>query len=309
MRAADYRVPFNRPHRTGNEPALLAEVMSGVLTGNGPFNLRAAGLLSPLVGGGSCLLTPSCTHALEMAALLLDLAPGDEVILPSFTFVSTANAFVLRGAVPVFVDIRGDTFNIDESLVEAAVTSRTRAVVPVHYGRRRLRPRPARRDRRAARNRPGRGQRPWSRRSIPWRSARLVRGAGDPELPCHQEHPVRRGRGLVVNDETLLARAEVLREKGTDRSRFDRGQIDKYTWVDSGRATCSPTCSPLSWRPSWSSSTKSSAGATGSGAPTTNGCEAGDRSRASALRKCRRSVTIPPTSTRSSCRSRSSARA
>src|SRR2546427_3578641 len=129
-----YKIPFNRPTRTTQELLNLQEVLSaGHLSGDGPFTKRCQGILESTLGVPKALLTTSCTHALEMAAMLLNFGPGDEVIVPSFTFVSTANAFVLRGAVPVFVDIRRDTLNLDERLIERAITKRTRAIVPVHY--------------------------------------------------------------------------------------------------------------------------------------------------------------------------------
>jgi dTDP-4-amino-4,6-dideoxygalactose transaminase len=128
-------IPFTVPWHLPTETSYVASALaSGLTSGDGPFTARATQLLRPLVGGSEVLLATSCTHALEMSALLLDLEPGDEVIMPSFTFVSTANAFALRGAVPVFVDCRPDTLNIDEGLVEAAITDRTRAIVVVHYG-------------------------------------------------------------------------------------------------------------------------------------------------------------------------------
>src|SRR5574337_1553297 len=127
-------IPFNQPYMTGRELEYIAQAhAAGHLSGDGPFTKRCHAWLEQRTGARKALLTHSCTAALEMAALLLDLAPGDEVIMPSFTFVSTANAFVLRGAVPVFVDIRPDTHNVDETLIEAAITERTRAIVPVHY--------------------------------------------------------------------------------------------------------------------------------------------------------------------------------
>lgn len=235
MRAADIRVPFNRPHRTGQETALLASALrDGVLTGNGPFTQMAAGLLSPLVGGAPCLLTPSCTHALEMAALLLNLGPGDEVIMPSFTFVSTANAFVLRGAVPVFVDIRPDTFNLDAAQVDTAITQRTRAIVAVHYGG--VACEMERLSTIATQhglfliedNAHGLGGR--------YRGEALGSIGALGAQSFHSTKNVQCGEGgaLVVNDRGLLDRAEVLREKGTDRTRFDRGETDRYTWVDIG---------------------------------------------------------------------------
>src|SRR5258707_872698 len=129
-----YRIPFNRPTRTDNDLRYVEQALaSGCLSGDGPFTKRCHQTLEAMSGAGRALLTTSCTHALEMAALLLDIGPGDEVIVPSFTFVSTANAFVLRGARPVFADVRPDTLNLDESRLEALVTPRTRAVVVVHY--------------------------------------------------------------------------------------------------------------------------------------------------------------------------------
>jgi len=127
-------IPFNRPYTTGNELVYISEAQrERHLSGDGPFTKRCHQWIEQRTGCAKALLTQSCTSALDLAALLLDLAPGDEVIMPSFTFVSTANAFVLRGAVPVFVDIREDTLNLDEKLIEAAITPRTRAIVPVHY--------------------------------------------------------------------------------------------------------------------------------------------------------------------------------
>ena len=127
-------IPFNRPYMTGKELSYIAEAhFNGILAGDGPFTKRCHSWLETRIGTKKALLTHSCTAALEMAAILLDFKPGDEVIMPSYTFVSTANAFVLRGAVPVFVDIRPDTLNIDEALIEAAITPKTKAIVPVHY--------------------------------------------------------------------------------------------------------------------------------------------------------------------------------
>lgn len=234
VRRAEYVVPFNRPHRTGDELLLFEQALSGVLTGNGPFTRRASELIAGLVGGGPCLLTPSCTHSLEMAALLLDLLPGDEVIMPSFTFVSTANAFVLRGAVPVFVDIRSDTFNLDETLIEEAVTPRTRAIVAVHYAgvaceMDRLSEVAERHDLVIVEdNAHGLGGR--------FRGEPLGSLGALAAQSFHATKNVQCGEGgaLVVNNRSLLARAEILREKGTDRSQFDRGEIGRYTWVDIG---------------------------------------------------------------------------
>ncbi|GAA3151617.1 dTDP-4-amino-4,6-dideoxygalactose transaminase [Planomonospora alba] len=228
-------IPFNRPHVSQNELDYLGEVLNGGLTsGDGPFTRRASGLLEEMTGAGKALLTTSCTHALEMAALLLDLRPGDEVIMPSFTFVSTANAFALRGAVPVFADCRPDTLNLDERLVEAAVTERTRAVVVVHYagvacemdGIGAV----ARRHGLAVieDNAHGLGG---SYRGRPLGSFGAMAAQS-----FHATKNVQCGEGgaLLLNDPGLVARAEVIREKGTNRSQFFRGQVDKYRWVDIG---------------------------------------------------------------------------
>jgi dTDP-4-amino-4,6-dideoxygalactose transaminase len=180
------------------------------------------------------LLTHSCTAALEMAALLLDIQPGDEVIMPSYTFVSTANAFVLRGAVPVFIDIREDTLNLDERLIEGAVTARTKAIVPVHYagvacemdtileiaGRRHLRV-----------------VEDAAQGVMSFYKGRALGSLG--ELGAYSFHETKNvvsgeGGALLVNDPALIQRAECIREKGTDRSRFLRGEVDKYTWQDIG---------------------------------------------------------------------------
>ncbi|MBG0813551.1 dTDP-4-amino-4,6-dideoxygalactose transaminase [Planomonospora sp. ID82291] len=228
-------IPFNRPHVSPNELEYLEEALRGGSTaGDGPFTRRASRLLEERLGGSRALLTTSCTHALEMAALLLGLRPGDEVIMPSFTFVSTANAFALRGATPVFADCRPDTLNLDERLVEDAITPRTRAVVAVHYAgvacemdeigaiaeRHGLAV--------VEDNAHGLGG---SYRGRPLGS--LGRLAAQ---SFHATKNIQCGEGgaLVLNDPDLVARAEVIREKGTDRSRFFRGQVDRYRWIDIG---------------------------------------------------------------------------
>lgn len=207
---------------------------SAAVAGDGPFTARATDLITKLTGGAASLLTTSCTHALELTALLLDLAPGDEVIMPSFTFVSTANAYVLRGAVPVFVDIRPDTLNLDETQLEAAVTERTKAIVVVHYGGV-----AAAMDEVLAvaakyglavieDNAHGLGG---TYRGRPLGSLGLMATQsfhGTKNVHCGE------GGALVLNDAGLVARAEVIREKGTNRSQFFRGQVDKYRWVDIG---------------------------------------------------------------------------
>ena len=228
-------IPFNHPTSAPSALDHLATaIASGKLSGDGPFTKRASEMLSALHDGAPVLLTTSCTHALEMSALLLHLQPGDEVIIPSFTFVSTANAFVLAGAVPVFVDIRPDTLCIDEEQVAAAVTERTRAIVPVHYAG-------------VPANMQSLADTALQHGlSIIEDNAHGLFGssAGQPlgtfgalsTLSFHETKNVSAGEGgaLVVNDPALLSRAEIIREKGTNRSRFFRGQVDKYTWVDVG---------------------------------------------------------------------------
>ena len=230
-----FKIPFNRADIGPHDIELLAESISaGHISGNGPFTKRAEEQITEIIGSNRTLLTTSCTHALEMSALLLRLKPGDEVIVPAFTFVSTASAFMLYGAKPVFVDVRQDTLNIDLDQAEAAITSRTRAICVVHYG------------------------------GVACEMERLVKLAKDHDLMLiednahglfakyrgkylgtfgalatqsfHETKNITCGEGgaLVINDASLAERAEILREKGTDRTKFLRGQVDKYTWVDTG---------------------------------------------------------------------------
>jgi dTDP-4-amino-4,6-dideoxygalactose transaminase len=228
-------ISFNRPFLAGRELEYVSRaVTSGSTSGDGPYTRRATELLVELTGAGSALLTTSCTHALEMTALLLDLRDGDEVIMPSFTFVSTANAYVLRGAVPVFVDCRPDTLNIDERAVEAAITGRTRAIVVVHYGgvacemdalseiaeRHGI---PIIEDNAHGLGASYRGRPLGSIGAMATQSFHATKN-----ISCGE------GGALIVNDERFRDRAEILREKGTDRSRFFRGQVDKYRWMDVG---------------------------------------------------------------------------
>lgn len=229
------RVPFNKPYLTGEEGRNIeAAHANSRLAGDGPFTKKCHAWLSAYAGGHPALLTHSCTAALEMSALLLDIQPGDEVIMPSFTFVSTANAFVLRGAVPVFVDIRADTLNLDETIIEAALTPRTKAIVPVHYA--------------------GVGCEMDSILQIAERhDLKVVEDAAQGIMSRYKNRPLGslghlaaysfhetknvicgEGGALVVGDAELVGRAEIIREKGTDRSRFFRGQVDKYTWQDIG---------------------------------------------------------------------------
>jgi dTDP-4-amino-4,6-dideoxygalactose transaminase len=233
----EYRIPFNKPFLVGRELDYIARAVAlGNLAGDGHFSKSCCRLLEQQLSTPRVMLTPSCTAALETAALLCDLQPGDEVILPSFTFVSTASAFVRAGARPVFVDIRRDTLNLDENLVEAAITERTKVIVPVHYAGvasemdRILSIAQAHRlmvveDAAQAVNSLYRDQ--------------ALGSIGD--LGCYSFHETKNfisgeGGALCVNRPDLVERAEILRDKGTNRQKFFRGQVDKYTWVDLGSA-------------------------------------------------------------------------
>ena len=227
--------PFNRAYLTGNELEYLSEALTQRrLSGDGPFTKRCHAWLEQHTGTHRALLTHSCTAALEMAAILADVQAGDEVIMPSYTFVSTANAFVLRGAVPVFVDIRADTLNIDETRIEAAITPRTKAIVPVHYAGVGC----AMNEIMAIARRHGLRVIEDAAQGISASyEGRPLGSIGD--LGClsfHETKNVVSGEGgaLLVNAPELAARAEIIREKGTNRSQFFRGQVDKYTWVDIG---------------------------------------------------------------------------
>lgn len=232
---ADRDIPFNFPYMTGRELEYITEAHArGHLAGDGPFTLRCHAWLEQKFGCRKALLTTSCTAALEMTALLVDVEEGDEVILPSFTFVSTANAFVLRGAVPVFVDIRPDTLNIDETRIENAITPRTKAIVPVHYAgvgcEMDTITQIAERHRLAVIEDAAQG-------AMASYRGRALGSIGDlGTLSFHETKNVISGEGgaLLVNSERYVLRSEILREKGTDRSRFRRNEIDKYTWQDQG---------------------------------------------------------------------------
>ncbi len=228
-------IPFNKPHLTGRELSNIAEAhLNAKLAGDGAFTRRCQGWLEQLSPVSKALLTHSCTAALEMAAILCDIGPGDEVILPSYTFVSTANAFVIRGAKPVFVDIRPDTLNIDERLIEAAITSRTRAIVPVHYAG------VACEMDRIMEIAEAHGLYVIEDAAQGCMSSYKGRALGTiGHLGCYSFHETKNiisgeGGALMVNHPALVSRAEIIREKGTDRSRFLRGEVDKYTWVDIG---------------------------------------------------------------------------
>jgi len=231
----ELKVDFNRPVMVGRELEYMKQAIeSGHISGDGPFTKKCHAFLEQEFGIQKALLTTSCTHALEMSAILLDIQPGDEVILPDFTFVSTVNAFVLRGARPVFLDIRPDTLNLDESRLEAALTPHTKAIIPVHYA--------------------GIGCEMDSimdiatRYNVPvvednahglfgkYKGKYLGTFGSLASQSFHETKNFTSGEGgaLLINDPVLVERAEIIREKGTNRSRFFRGQIDKYTWVDIG---------------------------------------------------------------------------
>jgi dTDP-4-amino-4,6-dideoxygalactose transaminase len=229
------KIPFNKPYMTGKELYYIAEAKFGnMLAGDGPFTQRCHRWLEQKTGCPRAFLTHSCTAALEMAALMLDIQPGDEVILPSFTFVSTANAFVLRGAVPVFVDIREDTLNLDERLIETAITPRTKAIVPVHYAGVACEMDTIM----AIARRYGiKVVEDAAQGVMSTYKGRALGSIGDiGAFSFHETKNVISGEGgaLLVNDRERILSAEIIREKGTDRSRFFRGEVDKYTWQEVG---------------------------------------------------------------------------
>jgi len=228
-------IPFNRSSLEGTELKYILETITiGQIAGDQAFSKKCQTLLAQLLGTERVLVTTSCTHALEMAAILLDTQPGDEVIVPAFTFVSTANAFVLRGARPVFCDIRPDTLNLDESKLQALITARTRAIVPVHYA--------------------GVGCEMDAINAIAghhgiavvednahglfgkYKGRWLGTWGALAAQSFHETKNITCGEGgaLLINDHRFGERAEIIREKGTDRARFFRGQVDKYSWVDIG---------------------------------------------------------------------------
>jgi dTDP-4-amino-4,6-dideoxygalactose transaminase len=229
------KIPFNKPFTIGAElENIAAAVREGHLAGDGRFTRQCHQWLEQNLGAKRALLTHSCTAALEMAAILCDLKPGDEVIMPSFTFVSTANAFVLRGAIPVFVDIRPDTLNLDEKLVAKAVTRKTRAIAPVHYAGVACEMDEIMA---LARNRDLVVVEDAAQGVLAEYKGRKLGAIG--HLGClsfHETKNVISGEGgaLLVNDERFVARAEIIREKGTNRAQFFRGEVDKYSWVDIG---------------------------------------------------------------------------
>lgn len=228
-------VPFNRPYVSGNELDYITEVLAGGhLSGDGSFTKRAQKWLESYSGSAKVLLTHSCTAALEMAAMLADIQPGDEVIMPSFTFVSTANAVVLRGGVPVFVDIRPDTLNIDETQIEAAITPKTKAIMVVHYAGVGC----AMDEILAIAGKHGVQVIEDNAQGInaTYRGRPLGSFGHLSAISFHETKNIVAGEGgaIFVNDPDLVERAEIIWEKGTNRSKFFRGQVDKYTWVEVG---------------------------------------------------------------------------
>lgn len=229
-------IPFNFPLHSGNEDQYVLDAMqSSKISGDGKYAHMCQTWFEQRLGGAKCLLTPSCTQALEMAAILIGIQPGDEVIMPSYTFVSTANAFVLRGAKVVFVDIRPDTMNINETLIEAAITPRTKAIVPVHYAgvacNMDVINDIARRHRLFVIEDAAQGM------TSSYKGKPLGALGHFAAYSFHEtKNFTSGGEGglLIINDEQFVHRAEVIREKGTNRSQFFRGMVDKYTWVDLG---------------------------------------------------------------------------
>ena len=228
-------IDFNRPALLGNELAYITEAVQRLqISGDGYFTQRCHALLQEELGVPKVLLTTSCTHALEMAALLLNIQPGDQVIVPSFTFVSTVNAFVLRGCQPVFIDIRPDTLNLDECQLEGLVNERTRAILPVHYAGVGC-------EMDVIMDIAGRCNVPVIEDNAQglfgkYRGKMLGTFGSLATLSFHETKNISCGEGgaLLINDPAYIDRAEIIREKGTNRSRFFRGQVDKYTWVDMG---------------------------------------------------------------------------
>lgn len=233
---SDYRIPFNKPPYTGKEIEYIAEAVTKnrKICGDGPFTRKCDLWIEERTGTAKSLLTTSCTHATELAALLCGIGPGDEVIMPAYTFVSTANAFVLRGAKPVFVDIRPDTMNLDETLIEAAVTEKTKAIVPVHYAGVACEMDTimdiAARHRLYVIEDAAQGM-------LSAYKGRVLGTIGD--FGCYSFHETKNysmgeGGALLIKDPKFAETAEILREKGTDRAKYYRGQVDKYTWVNLG---------------------------------------------------------------------------
>lgn len=236
MHPKDLVIPFNKPFIVGKELYYIAQavLVNGHISGDGPFSKHCQEWLQKQLGCIKALLTHSCTAALEMAAILCDIQPGDEVIMASFTFVSTANAFVLRGGVPVFVDIRPDTLNIDETLIEAAISPRTRAIIPVHYAGVSC---AMDEIMHVARRHGLYVVEDAAQALLSTYKGRYLGTIG--HLGCLSFHETKNiisgeGGALLINDPKFCEQAEVIRDKGTNRAKFFRGEVDKYTWIDIG---------------------------------------------------------------------------
>ncbi len=229
------RIPFNRPSVAGQEHAYMQQALAnGRISGDGEFTKRCSSLLEEIMGCRKVLLTTSCTHALEMAAILLGIEPGDEVIVPSFTFVSTANAFALRGAQIVFADIRADTLNMDETLLPHLINERTRAIVPVHYAGVAC----AMKEIMSLANQHNiavvEDNAHGLFATLDGKQLGTFGSIGTQSFHETKNFQCGEGGALILNDERFVERAEIIREKGTNRTKFFRGQTDKYTWVDIG---------------------------------------------------------------------------
>jgi dTDP-4-amino-4,6-dideoxygalactose transaminase len=231
-----FKIPFNKPFIVGKELFYITQAVieNRQIAGAGPFTKKCQAWIEEHLGCRKALLTHSCTAALEMAAILAGIKPGDEIIMPSFTFVSTANAFVLRGGIPVFVDIRLDTLNINESLIEEAITPKTRAIVPVHYAGV-----PCQMDAimEIAQRKELLVIEDAAQALLSQYQGRYMGSIG--QMACLSFHETKNiisgeGGALLINDPSMIERAEIIREKGTNRSQFFRGQVDKYIWVDIG---------------------------------------------------------------------------
>jgi dTDP-4-amino-4,6-dideoxygalactose transaminase len=228
-------IPFNRPSMVGNELVYIQQTFAdGHISGDGSFTKKCSALLEQELGTPKILLTTSCTHALEMMSILLDFEPGDEIIIPSFTFVSTVNAFVLRGVKPVFADIRPDTLNLDENCIERLITPRTKAIIVVHYAGVgcEMDPILAIANKSVIRVLEDNAHGLFGK----YKGKHLGTFGSLAAQSFHETKNISCGEGgaLLINDPTLIERAEIIREKGTNRSRFFRGLVDKYSWVDIG---------------------------------------------------------------------------
>ena len=292
MTSEDRKISFNQPMLHGSELEYIRETIEAMHTaGDGPFTKKCVDLLRQELGSAGVTLTTSCTDALEMSALLLDIRQGDEVIVPSFTFVSSVNSFVMRGAKPVFCDIRPDTLNIDETLIESLISPRTKALVLVHYG--------------------GVGCEMDAILEIAERKGIAVvednahglfsryRGRYLGTFGClstnsfHETKNIMCGEGgaLIINDPSLVERAEIIRDKGTNRQQLFRGEVDKYTWVTLARVMCFPTSSRHFFMRNSKRAKRSRNAGENYGMTMTHSCASGHTRAASPRRRCLRTAS------------------